>query len=69
MRVNARPTLSFVFVWLAAVALQWPSSAYADAAPRWTDAQLVEFADVILRGRVTLLGVALDERVGSQGRR
>ena len=64
--MNTQPKLLFVFVWLAAVALlQWPQSAYADAAPKWTDAQLVGFADVILRGRVTGLGVALDERVGT----
>ncbi len=66
MRVGAQPKLSFLIVWLAAVALlQWPQLAFADAAPRWTDAELVGFADVILRGRVTGLAVALDERVGS----
>lgn len=38
---------------------------YADAAPRWTDAQLAGFSDVIARGRVLQIAVAQDERVGS----
>ena len=39
--------------------------AYADAAPKWTDAQLVGFSDVILRGRVARVAVAKDEAAGS----
>ena len=38
---------------------------YADAATKWTDVQLIGFSDVILRGRVTRVAVARDERVGS----
>src|SRR5438067_6818524 len=39
--------------------------AYADSAPLWTDRQLVDFADVIVRGRVARILVAQDEGVGS----
>src|SRR5947208_8065482 len=38
---------------------------YADSAPTWTDQQLVDFSDVIVRGRVARITVAQDERVGS----
>jgi hypothetical protein len=34
--------------------------AYADSAPRWTDAQLAGFSDVIVRGRVTRVAVGRD---------
>ena len=39
--------------------------AYADAAPKWTDAQLAGFSDVILRGRVARVAVAKDEAADS----
>lgn len=35
-----------------------PQPAYADSAPRWTDAQLVGFSDLIVRARVTRIVVA-----------
>lgn len=37
--------------------------ATADVAPKWTDAQLVGFSEVIVRGRVTSVRVARDDRV------
>ena len=43
----------------------FPQPGYADAAPRWTDAQLVGFSDVIVRGRVTRVAVAPDPHVGA----
>ena len=36
------------------------SQAFADTAPKWTDAQLTGFSDVILRGRVASVQVASD---------
>ena len=47
MQVQARVwrTLSFVLLTIAAC-LRAESTAYADAAARWTDAQLVGFSDV-----------------------
>lgn len=40
------------------VCLHPPRSAYADAAPKWTDADLIGFSDVVVRGRVARIGVA-----------
>jgi hypothetical protein len=39
--------------------------AYADAAPKWTDAELAGFSDVVLRGRVMAVRVGRDARVGT----
>jgi Tol biopolymer transport system component len=39
--------------------------AYADAAPKWTDAQLVDFATVVVRGRVTRIAAGRDPRVAT----
>ena len=66
MRVSLRLTLVIAGALLITFAVLYPArSAYADAAPKWTDAQLSGFADVILRGRVTGVGAALDDRVGT----
>lgn len=66
MRVSLRLTLVIAGALLTTFAVLYPAGlAYADVAPRWTDAQLVGFADVILRGRVTGVGAALDDRVGT----
>lgn len=66
MRVNPRVRRSIGWVWLTLVALLGlPQSVRADSAPKWTDAQLVSFSDVVLRGRVTDVVVARDERVGT----
>lgn len=62
MRVSVRQKLVIVCALSTTLAVLYSArSAYADAAPKWSDAQLVGFSDVILRGRVTGLGVALDE--------
>jgi len=50
---------------LAFALVALPQHAFADAAPKWTDAELVGFADVIVRGHVSSVGVARDARVGS----
>src|SRR6266542_2314113 len=52
---------------LAAIFVMWsvPRAAYADAAPRWTDLQLADFSDLIVRGRVTRIAVGQDGRVGT----
>ena len=39
--------------------------ASADIAPRWTDEQLVGFADAIVRGHVTRVEVVRDDVVGT----
>src|SRR6267142_47424 len=57
-------TLSLVLLTIAAC-LRAESTAYADAAARWTDAQLVGFSDVILRGRVVRVASGADDRVGA----
>lgn len=63
MRLNLRACSAFGIVLFAL--FQLPQSAYADAAPKWTDAQLAAFSDVILRGRVTAVAVGRDDRAGS----
>lgn len=51
---------------LAVVSCLYPArSSYSDAAPKWTDADLLRFSDVVVRGRVAGVGVARDERVDS----
>src|SRR5262245_56718698 len=50
---------------MAVMVLVSPRTASADLAPKWTDAQLVRFADAIVRGRVTAVTVAIDDRVGT----
>jgi hypothetical protein len=58
-----RPTR---FVLLAVIlTCRFPQLAHADSAPRWTDAQLAGFSDVIVRGRVTRVAVAPDQHVGA----
>jgi Tol biopolymer transport system component len=49
---------------LMAWAVMSARRAAADAAPRWTDEQLVGFSDLIVRGRVTGLSVGRDSRDG-----
>jgi hypothetical protein len=56
-----RPTRFLILAFI--IACRFPQPAHADSAPRWTDAQLVGFSDVIVRGRVTRVAVASDERV------
>jgi hypothetical protein len=61
------PVRRLTLVLLLAILVTWklPQTAYADAAPRWTDEQLVGFSDVIVRGQVARVAVGRDERVGS----
>jgi hypothetical protein len=47
------------------IVLRLSEPLYADAATKWTDAQLIGFSDLIVRGRVTRVAVARDEGVGS----
>jgi hypothetical protein len=66
MRANCRIWRIVSYALLAAIALlRCSEPAYADAATKWTDAQLIGFSDVIVRGRVTRVVVARDERVGT----
>ncbi len=66
MPFNTRtwPAVSALLIALAALVNLAPP-VYADAAPKWTDQQLVGFSDVIVRGRVARIIVAQDDRVGS----
>lgn len=41
--------------------LLWAAPGFADVAPRWSDAQLVQFSEVILSGRVDGVTTAWDE--------
>jgi hypothetical protein len=66
MRANCRIWRIVSYALLAAIALlRCSQPAYADAATKWTDTQLIGFSDVIVRGRVTRVVVARDERVGT----
>jgi hypothetical protein len=61
---RVRRLISIVMVALLATLCVAPR-VYADAAPKWTDAQLVSFSDLIVQGRVTGIKVAQDASVGS----
>src|SRR5437016_799788 len=64
--MNTTCRLARVFQLLAVLVMYVsPQPAAADAAPRWTDAQLVGFSDLIVRGRVTRVAAGRDERVPS----
>src|SRR5258706_2552512 len=55
---------SFALLTVAAC-IRGESPAYADAAVKWTDAQLVGFSEVILRGRVTRVASRRDQDAGA----
>jgi hypothetical protein len=65
MFINSRVCRVAWFL-LLAILVTWrlPQAAYADAAPRWTDSQLIGFSDVIVRGHVTRIAVGRDDRAG-----
>ena len=64
MPFNNRVCRAAAFFSLVALVCLAPRAS-ADSAPAWTDRQLVDFSDVIVRGRVASIVVAQDERVGS----
>jgi Tol biopolymer transport system component len=64
VRLNTRPVVAMAMCLLASL-LTGARLVYADAAPKWTDAELVGFSDLIVRGTVSQVRVGRDDRIGA----